>query len=157
MTTDTYVNGARAELLTTLDAWLALDDRPIVEVPVPEFGRTVLMRAMSAADRDEWELRFIADQHVEPDPEKARERDRQMTYRERLAGAKAQIVARCVVNERGERIFSDQDVALLQQRNAAAINRLADRANELCGFTQADQAALLKASGGTASDEQPSA
>lgn len=122
------------------------DDRPIVDMEVPEWGgATVYLRAMTDQDRDRWEFRTIIHQQVEADPEKFAERQRQETYERRLVGTKAQLVARCVVNPQGERILSDEQAGVLQLRNSAAINRLAERCFELCGLTPADLKKLEEA------------
>lgn len=150
---DLSVNGARSELLASREAWLALDrednDRPIVEVPVPEFGlvdgkpRAVLMRAMRQDDEDEWEYRYSGEMQFAFTAEQAQERQApRKSVLEVQRGMKALLVSLCVVDERGERLFSRDDIALLQRRNAAAINRLASKADELCGITQADREAL---------------
>lgn len=135
------------------------EDRPIVPFPVPEWGKSILLRAMAQSDRDEWELRDQGDWNVEPDEKKRDERARKRTIREIATGIKAGLVARCIVNPDGARIFTNQQVQFLQQRNAAAIDRIAEKANELCGFSRADTAKLIedaKKASDSHDDEQPS-
>lgn len=165
MKVDAHVNGARADILSTIDDWLALDDRPIVEEPVPEFGmfndkpRVVLLRAMDALARDEWDLRWISNEPYESDPVKAQAIDRKATYHDRLAGVKPALLARCIVNEAGQPIFTVKDVSILESRNAAVIHRLYVRAHTLCGMDPPALAKIeeqIKNSDARPADEQPS-
>jgi hypothetical protein len=129
------------EVLASFDDFLAgaADDRPIVPVPVPEWGgRVVLMRAMSSRDRDEWTIRLMRDEPFDFDDATRRAREQRLTYADRMLGANALLVGRTIVGPDGARIFTDAQVGFLEARNAAVINRLADKALELNGFTQRD-------------------
>jgi hypothetical protein len=136
------------EVLSSFDEYLdvASDDRPLVPVAVPEWGgRVVLLRAMGSRERDDWQIRFIANDPIEPDQARREALERQHTYGERLLGDNARLVARSIVGPDGERIFSDAQTSFLEQRNSAVIDRLAKRAMELNGFTQADVEKLAEA------------
>lgn len=165
---DVSVNGLRSEVLETIEDWLALEDRVVVEVSVPELARPgdppriVLMRAMRQEDRDEWEYRFAGDMTFALTDRQLREQNDtapRRSVRDVQRGMKSLLVSMCVVNSKGERIFNKTQISILQDRNSAAINRLAEKANELCGFTRADIAALeLQAKNASAlqDDKQPS-
>lgn len=128
---------------TTKEAFRALRVA-VVPVYVPELkdnpddpeeeSPVVYMRAMTDAEKEEWQLRNIADQHFEPDPEKARENDRQKTYRQVLARNRPDLISMCIVDEDGRRIFSIEDVEDLANLNAGAVARLYAKARELCGL-----------------------
>lgn len=96
---------------------LALDDRKIVEVEVPEWGgRKVRLREMSAADRDSYEVENL----------EAREQKRPAKQ------VRARLVALCLVDEDGKRVFSDAaDIEKLGAKSAKALDRLFWKAREL--------------------------
>ena len=107
---------------------LALEDRKIVEVEVPEWGRTVRVAAMSAADRDAWEIQI---------------------YETRTAGRvpqniRASLVARCLVDETGARVFGEGDIEPLGRKSAKVMDRLYDIARGLNGLSDADAEQLAK-------------
>ena len=110
------------------DQILAVQDREIREVAVPEWGLTVWVSAMSARARDLWEAEIIE--------------------RRKAGGAgiydnmRASLLARCIVDEQGQRVFGENDVALLGEKSAAALDRLFSVASELNGLSETDRKAL---------------
>lgn len=106
---------------------LALADRPAEEVEVPEWGgRKVRIMAMSAADRDSYELD---------------------AYLARKAGAtprnvRAKLVARCLVDAAGERVFTDDDIEALGKKSAKALDRLYDASVRLNALSEVEQKAV---------------
>lgn len=109
---------------------LAAQDREIREVQVPEWGLTVRVSAMSGRDRDLWEAEIIA----------RRAPGGQGVY----DNMRASLLARCLVDEAGERIFAEADVEALGRKSARALNRLFDVASELNAISEADQKELVK-------------
>lgn len=86
-------------------------------VVVPEWDGTVYVRGFTALEREEVEMRSMAMIDIATGTIKdARQ----------MAGLKAWIVARTVVDSDGQRVFSDADIDGLQGKNALVINRLAD-------------------------------
>lgn len=101
--------------LLNRDAILAVQDLHFEDVQVDEWGGSVRVRVMTGAERDSFGSSLIgADGKPSPD------------------GYKAKLVARCLVDEGGNRMFSDAEVALLASKSAAALDRVfavADRLN----------------------------
>lgn len=117
---------------------LGLDDRKVAEVVVPEWGgRTVRVAAMSAADRDSWELEAYLERKGGG----------------RAANVRARLVARCLVDEAGERVFADEDIAALGKKSAKALDRLFDVAQRLNGLSASEQEAIE----GNSAGAQPAA
>lgn len=85
---------------------LGADDRQRVPFDVPEWGGTVYLSELSAAD-------FIFWQSNNPGDDGAKQ-----------AEWVASIVLRSVVDEFGDRLFSDDDVTALQERNHTVLMRL---------------------------------
>ncbi|KAB8167061.1 hypothetical protein FH609_011710 [Streptomyces sp. 3MP-14] len=108
--------------LLTKDQITAAADLAHEDVPVPEWGGTVRVRALTGQERDAWEasmLRLGPNGSVQARSTK---------------GVRVGLVARCVVDEAGERLFTDKDMATLNEKSAAVIERLAAVARRLSGI-----------------------
>lgn len=101
------VEDAGASLRATI---LAAKDIQTEEVEVPEWGVTVTVQALSGSARDWLEMRFSG-RNGELDREKAGE-------------FRAAFVALSVVDESGERVFSDRDIQALGRKSSVAIQRV---------------------------------
>lgn len=103
---------------------LSADDLPAETVKVPEWGGAVRVRSLTGAERDAFEASMF-----EGTGKKARMNS---------ANLRARLVALCVVDEAGERLFADEDVEALGAKSAAALDRVFSAAQRLNGFTSAD-------------------
>lgn len=121
----------------TRDEILQTPDRKIEAVVVPEWGGgTVHVKSLTGRERDELEASIYVAQG-------GTNNDR----RRNLRNFRARLVAMAAVDPNGVRLFSDDDVAILGERNAAAIDRLFTVAQRLGGFTTADVDELSAGSG----------
>lgn len=113
-------------------------------VDVPEWGSDaqVIMQAMGADERDAWEASMIDSRNKN-----------QMNYRQ----ARAKLVARCLVDEEGKRLYSDTDVDAIGKRNGAVINRLFEVAKRINALEKKDVDSLVKNSSAGQSGDSPSA
>jgi len=116
--------------ILTREAILNASDLLTEVVEVPEWGGSVIVRGLSGAERDHFESSV-----VEMDGKKVKVKSENM---------RAKLVALCVVDETGARIFSDQDVAALGQKSAAALDRVFQAAQRLSGLTEVDVQELEK-------------
>lgn len=84
---------------------LAASDLNLLEVPVPEWGGSVYVRVMTVGERDAYELEW-----------------------NRTGGNiedfRTKFVARCLADDKGQRLFTDAEVAALAGKSAKVINRL---------------------------------
>lgn len=94
------------------------------EVPVPEWGGSVLVRELNGRQRDEWEASLAV------------QRGRQMVPD--VANMRAKLVARTVVGADLKPLFTQQDVNALGELSAAALDRVFDVASRLSGLNEAD-------------------
>ena len=85
---------------------LDAQDRRHEDVAVPEWGGSVRVAMMSARDRDRWEQETYGGDTPKGDDFRAR------------------FVGLCLVDEMGERLFSDHEVAQLGTKSAAALDRV---------------------------------
>lgn len=108
------------------DEILDVDDIKVEVVPVPEWGEKVAVRlkVLSAAERDAFEASTVTTKGGRQKPN--------------LANLRARLVARCMVDEHGKRIFESGDVARLGQKSSAALDRLFAKCQELNGFSDKD-------------------
>lgn len=112
------------------EAILAAEDLPRELVEVPEWGGAVYVRALTGAERDQFEASIV----------EQRGRDVRMNMR----NIRAKLVALTVVDEGGQRIFTDDDVAALGGKSAAALDRLFAVAQRLSGLSKEDVEELAK-------------
>ena len=106
----------------TRDEILNAKDLNYEDVEVPEWGGTVRVRAMMAYERDELELEAL---EAQKKPAAVR-------------NLRARLVARCVVDADGKRIFTDADVEALGKKHGAVIDRLFWVAQRLSMLPQDD-------------------
>jgi hypothetical protein len=111
-------------MLLTKDAILAANDLVTEDVEVPEWGGTVRVRTISGAERDAFEQAIVT--------------RKGKNVQTNLANIRAKMVALCVVDENGQRLFADKDVLLLGTKSAAALDRVFTVAQQLAGLTDKD-------------------
>lgn len=112
----------------TRDSILGAADLRTEEVPVPEWGGTVLVRGMTGSERDAYENALL--------------KVTQGQTSVNLNNARARLVAYCVVGPDGKRLFSDADITALGRKSAAALDRVYAVAARLSGISAGDMAEL---------------
>jgi hypothetical protein len=106
------------------DQILAAEDIPTKDVEVPEWGGSVRMRGLTGSERDAYELSLW----------QVRGEKRIL----RMENARARLVAMCIVDENGERMFSDAEAKDLGRKSGKVLDRLFDEARKLSGLTAED-------------------
>ena len=112
---------------------------------VPEWGGTIYVRSISAAERgliEEGAARF------------KESKGKNDTFARTFT---VKMVSMSVCDENGQRLFEDKDIALLQQKNAAVISRIAEVAQRLSGFSKQDLEELEKNLPEAQPEDSPSA
>ena len=106
--------------------------RPIEELLVPEWGEGVgvFLREPTGAARDA----------IEADTVSRRGKDRSVN----LELFRAKAMAQCIVNEQGEREYSEKEVAQLAEMGAQAYSRIYERCRFLLGMSEKDENDLTK-------------
>ncbi len=112
-------------------------------VAVPEWGGEVRVRGLSAAERDRFEERIVKREGKHA--------------RVILTDVRAKLAALSMVDERGERLFNDGEVAVLTRKSAAALQRVFEVAQRLSGLTDEDVEELEKNSESDPADASLSA
>lgn len=129
----------------TKDAFLAADDRPITDVPLPAalYGEGVVarLRVMSGTERAEIELKFGGKNSVTADP----------------GGFRATLLAATWIGENGEPLFTAKDAAAMMSKNAGTLEKIVEEAAKLNGFREKDVETLEKNAGAAAGVDAPPA
>jgi hypothetical protein len=110
--------------ILTRDQILKADDRRTVEVEVPEWGGSVLIRSLTGAERDKFEASTMQNKG-----------GKQV---QNYANFRARLVSLCIVNEQGELLFNSADIKLLGDKSVAALQRVFNKCNELNGLSDED-------------------
>lgn len=106
------------------DDILNFEDITTEVVEVPEWGGSVRLKVLSAAERDAFEASTVTTKGGKQKPN--------------LANLRARLVARCIVDEDGKRVFESGDVARLGNKSSRALDRLFTKCQELNGFSDKD-------------------
>src|SRR5258708_5682280 len=85
--------------LLSRDQILNADDRKTVEVEVPEWGGSVLLRSMTGRERDAFEASL--------------QETRGNKTKQNVVNFRARLVALCIVNQQGELVFNSADIKML--------------------------------------------
>lgn len=115
-------------LITNKAAIWDVDDKPTETVKVPEWSGEVLIRTLSAAQRDRFEASIQSEPGKKPD----------------LKNFRARYVALCVVDEAGNRLFTDNDVERLGEKSAKVIDRIYSAAQALNKMSDKDVEELVE-------------
>jgi PAS domain-containing protein len=103
----------------------AAKDIPTEDVHVEEWGGTVRLKGLTGAERDAYEASIVE--------------MRGETRRYKLQNMRARLVALCLVDEDGRRLFADdQAVKALGKKSSKALDRLFDKARHLSGLSEDD-------------------
>lgn len=114
--------------IATRDAILAADDAQTEVVAVSEWGLSVIVKALTGEQRDAFEASIM------------RQKDGGETVDTR--DMRAKFVARCVVDEKGNRLFTNEDVKVLSRKSARALQRVFDVGARLAGMSKESVASL---------------
>lgn len=114
---------------------LGADDLKRELVQVPEWGGDVYVRGLTGTERDQWERSFMQRKgnKVEFDLDLV------------LGNARAQLCSMTIVDEQGNRVFSDADAVELGKKSAQALDRVFTVAQQLSGITKKDVDELTEA------------
>jgi hypothetical protein len=118
-------------LFDDTEAIFGADDRPVEMVDVPEWGMRVRVRGMSAQQR------IAFSEGLPMLPLKSGEKEEEQKVDNRLF--KPYMLTYCIVNKDGQPMFKPSDAERLLTRNVAAIDRLYEVAERLCGMGKKQQ------------------
>lgn len=100
----------------------AADDRQWEDVPVPEWGGEVRIVGMSGTARNAYQQELVV---IGGDG-----KPKSVNLDDQLA----KLLAKCIVDEDGKRLYNDREVRALGAKNGAVLERLAKVAKRLSGL-----------------------
>ena len=102
-------------------------------VNIPEWGGDVIVREMTAREGDAYEATFRVDDDMPKE-----EQDK------RYSNMRARLVCLCVVDEKGNRLFKDNDVEEIGNLPRMVLDKIATVASRLSGYDKRSQDASKK-------------
>lgn len=111
------------------DQILGRQDLPVEVIAVPEWGMDVRVRALTGTERDAYEASTLK---AKPGKDGATELEPS------FENMRANLVARCVVDEEGHRVFSDADVPAVGGKSGAVLSRLFEACQRMNGLRPQD-------------------
>ena len=123
--------------LLSKTAILCANDLQTEDVDVPEWGGAVRVRSFTGRERDAFEASMV----------RGEGKDRKVD----LTTMRARLVGLTVIDEGGQRLFTDDEVDLLGAKSGAALDRVFAIAQKLNGLSGADVEELTKNSSGVPS------
>jgi hypothetical protein len=135
---DGIVEFGKKSRFLSREAILSAPDIETIEVNVPEWGGIVLIKPLTGAGRDAFEASVIEEKN-------GKTVLKSQNFRARL-------VARCIVDEDGKRMFADEDITSLGKKSSKALSMLFDECQKSSGMTKEDVAELEGNSDGQEDD-----
>jgi hypothetical protein len=108
----------------TRDDILEAKDIKIELVPTPGWGGEVYVKGLNGAERDKFEGSLVI----------MRGKDKQMN----MANIRAKLASMSICDEKGKRLFNENDVQALSQKSAAELQRVFAVAQRLSGISDED-------------------
>jgi hypothetical protein len=115
---------------------LEVQDLPFEDVEVPEWHGTVRVAGMNALEATRYSARMTA-----------------LVENEQTETIMPELLSRMLVNDRFERIFSEEDIEALGKKSAVVLKRLFEAALRLSGISEAAIGEQAKNSVGTPADD----
>lgn len=115
------------------DAILALQDLGTDEVFVEPWGTYVRVKSMSAGQRNKLATLMLTSSGRDFDVDLSQ-----------LPGVMANVVAWCVVDETGKRLFADSDVDSLNEKHGDALQTIFEAAMRVSGLGDTDAETVAK-------------
>jgi hypothetical protein len=103
------------------------DDLLTEEVPVEEWGGSILLRTMTATERDAYEASVFKGQGKSD-----------------FNNLRSKLLSKCIVDEKGKRLFKDSEIDALGAKSANVIDRLYDKALDMNGMKAKNAEELIK-------------
>lgn len=97
------------------------------EIEVPEWGGWIRIRTITAAERDNYQIRMFREQALLRNQlaQQGAKGDVSALVQSKIdSQASATLLKAAIVNDKGQPLFSDADIAALSQKNAEVVDRI---------------------------------
>lgn len=122
--------------LLTRDQILSADDLQTKDVYVPQWKGTVRIRTMTAGERDLFEQMMFSGKNKD----------------DRRDNVRAAMLSLTVVDDKGNRLFSEDHVKKLKDKSAAAVDKIFAEVQKMNAVSDDDVEDMVKNSEGTQGD-----
>lgn len=137
-------NGSSGPKLLGREDILRAEDFKTEDVAVPEWGGVVRVKSLTGDERDAFEAQI-------------RDARKDGTFRPNPAKVRSKLIAMTVIDEKGRKLFSHDDVVALGKKSAAAIERVWEVACRLSGLSKEDADEMSRDLGSAPNDDGTSA
>ena len=110
----------------TADQILAADDLGLLKVNVKEWGGEVYIRVMTVGELDAYQREWVGKRDTG------------------VENFRTKFLARCLCDQAGQRLFSDEQIESLAAKSAKVVGRLFDKAAAHNAITEKDVEELAK-------------
>jgi len=117
-------------MLLNKDQILAAEDLPFRDIEIPEWQGAVRVRTMTGSERDAFEASIYDTTGEKPTLNRT--------------DFRAKLLSKVIVDDKGQRLFTDKEITQLGGKSAKAINRLFEAAQEINGMSAEAQAVIEK-------------
>ena len=112
------------------DEILRAHDIKVQKLVIPEWEGEIYVKGLTGAERDAFEASVI---EMKGDKTTVK-----------MENIRAKLAAMCICDEKGERLFNDEEVLMLARKSASALQRIFDVAQRLSGLVAGDVESLIK-------------
>ena len=98
---------------------VSAQDKKMIDIDIPEWGGVAKLRVMTGTERDRFESEFVNGNKT-------------------VDMVRAKMVAKCLCDEQGNRLFTEQEIPQLGEKSAAVLDRLFAECMRLNRFTKDD-------------------
>jgi len=106
---------------------IARDDLAIEDIETPEWSGIVRLRTLTGTERDAYEASIF-----------------KPGGKSDYNNLRAKLLVKCIVDDKGKRVFKDNEIDLLGNKSASVLDRLFARAQKLNGMGAKDAEEILK-------------
>jgi hypothetical protein len=108
------------------EAILGINDLTHEDVDVPAWGGTIRLRTLTGSERDAYESSIFKQGKSD------------------FQNIRAKLLARCIVDDKGKRLFKDAEIEALGSKSAAVLDMLFIKAQKLNGMGVNDKEDMIK-------------
>ena len=130
----------------TRDQILLIETLKTEPLEIPEWNGSIVVREATAIERDEYEESLVRPHLV----------GKKTELKTDFRNSKARLVVKCVIDDKGDRVFGDKDAEALGGKSAAVIDRIFQVVRRLSGMALKSEEELEKNFEGGPSESLPS-
>lgn len=124
--------------ILTKEQIVSINDITTETVSVPEWGGDVLVKVMTGTERDAFESSIFEQKGKD--------------IQKNLGNLRAKLVSKCLVDEKGNRLFADKEIEIIGKKSAKVLDKIYEVCVKINGIGPKDVEELTKNSEGELKD-----